>query len=62
MVQFYMFYSDTDDSPSIDRLIPELGYIKGNVNVISLRANIIKNNATKDELIKIANWMESKGL
>ena len=62
MVQFYMFYSDTDNSPSIDRLIPELGYIKGNVNVISLRANIIKNNATKDELIKIANWMESKGL
>lgn len=38
------------DSPSLDRIIPELGYIKGNVWVISYRANMIKNNASLEEL------------
>lgn len=28
-----------DDSPSIDKFIPELGYVKGNVSVISFKAN-----------------------
>lgn len=37
-------------SPSVDRIYPELGYIKGNVRVISLRANILKNNATLAEI------------
>jgi len=49
-----------DSSPTIDRIIPELGYIKGNVMVISWRANRIKNNATVEELRKIANWLEVK--
>lgn len=30
------------NSPSLDRIIPELGYTKGNVMVISKRANMIK--------------------
>ena len=38
------------DSPSLDRINPNLGYIKGNVWVISYRANMIKNNATLEEL------------
>lgn len=38
------------DSPSIDRIIPELGYIKGNIRIISNRANLLKNNATIEEL------------
>lgn len=38
------------DSPSLDRIIPELGYIKGNVRVLSARANLLKNNASLDEL------------
>lgn len=41
-------------SPSIDRLIPAIGYVKGNVWVISHRANSLKNNATSDELFKVA--------
>jgi hypothetical protein len=36
----------TDHSPSIDRIIPHLGYVKGNIQVISLIANRIKTNAT----------------
>lgn len=42
------------DSPSLDRLLPAEGYVKGNVAVISNRANAIKNNATADELELIA--------
>lgn len=38
------------DSPSVDRIIPELGYTKGNIRVISNRANLLKNNATVEEL------------
>lgn len=39
-----------DDSPSIDRIKPELGYLKGNIRIISNRANLLKNNATVKEL------------
>ena len=45
------------DSPSLDRIIPELGYVKGNIQVISNKANSMKNNATKEELVRFANWI-----
>jgi len=38
------------DSPSVDRIRPELGYTKGNVRIISNRANTLKCNATIEEL------------
>jgi len=38
------------NAPSLDRIIPELGYVKGNVRVISARANLLKNDATISEL------------
>ena len=38
------------DSPSLDRIVPELGYVPGNVRVISARANLLKNDATVSEL------------
>lgn len=37
-------------SPTIDRIICEKGYIKGNVQVISHKANCAKNNLTLEEL------------
>jgi len=43
-------------SPSLDRKVPSLGYIKGNVWVISFKANAIKQNATIQELeLLVAN-------
>jgi hypothetical protein len=39
---------------SLDRIHNERGYVKGNVIVISLRANLLKGQATLDELQKIA--------
>lgn len=37
--------------PSLDRIDSSKGYIKGNVMVISHRANMLKNNSTADELL-----------
>ena len=39
-----------DNSPSLDKIKPLLGYVKGNVWVISARANRIKYDATLEEL------------
>lgn len=36
--------------PSLDRIDSSKGYVKGNVRVISKRANMLKNNATIEEL------------
>lgn len=47
-------------SPSLDRLVPELGYVPGNVVVISFRANLLKNNATVLELEAVASWLRAR--
>lgn len=39
-----------DSSPSLDRINPQKGYVKGNVRIICNRANRIKADATLDEL------------
>jgi len=51
-------YKSNPNSPSLDRLNPSLGYIKGNVSVISNLANVIKNSGTAEDHRKIAEWME----
>lgn len=45
------------NSPSLDRIIPELGYVPGNICVISHRANRIKTDATPDELRRVADYV-----
>lgn len=47
-----------DGSPTIDRIINDLGYVKGNVIVISWRANRIKSDATLAELKAIVAFYE----
>jgi hypothetical protein len=38
-----------NNSPTLDRIQPDLGYTKGNVRVISHRANALKSNMTLEE-------------
>ena len=47
---------NNDLTPSIDRIDPKKGYVKGNIIVVSMRANRIKTDATVDEIRKVANF------
>lgn len=47
-----------DGTPSVDRVIPSLGYVKGNVRIISERANRLKQDASLDELRALVRYVE----
>ena len=46
------------NSPSLDRINPKMGYVKGNVKVISVRANTIKQNATAEEIQAVFEYVK----
>lgn len=48
----------TDNSPTLDRIRPHRGYVKGNVAVISSLANRIKTDATLEQVEKVLRWMK----
>jgi hypothetical protein len=45
-----------DFSPSLDRIDPNKGYVKGNVMVISYRANRMKQDSNPDEMIALGEY------
>lgn len=49
----------TDNSPSLDRIDNSSGYVKGNVHIISMRANRIKSDATLQELKSVVKYLDS---
>jgi hypothetical protein len=51
-----------NNSPSLDKIIPELGYIEGNCAIISHRGNRIKSNGTIDEHRRIIKYMAEQQL
>lgn len=51
-------YKNSPNNPSLDKIIPEKGYTKGNVWVISNRANTLKNDATTQELKTLVENLE----
>lgn len=48
-------------SPSLDKIIPEKGYVEGNVQWLTKRVNLIKNNLNNDEFIELCNKIVKKG-
>jgi hypothetical protein len=46
-------------APSLDRIIPELGYVPGNVRFISNRANTLKSDGTAAEMRLVLADLES---
>lgn len=51
-----------DHSPSLDRVVPELGYVPGNVVVISWLANRLKNNATLEQLEALVTYIHNQSI
>lgn len=49
-----------DNSPSVDRIDNDRPYEKGNIAIISLRANFLKRNGTAEEHRRIADWMDQR--
>ena len=47
------------DSPSLDRVKPELGYVRGNIVVMSHLANTLKSYGTSEQHRQIADWMDT---
>ena len=41
------------NSPTIDKIVPSKGYVKGNIQVISYRANSLKSDASFEEIEKM---------
>lgn len=55
---FALKVNDCDCTPSIDRIDPLLGYVKGNIQIISNKANRIKSNATWEEILLVAEFVK----
>lgn len=49
-----------DGSPSLDRIIPALGYIQGNCFIISSKANRMKQENTLETLEKIIQYIKER--
>ena len=47
-----------ENSPSLDQIIPGKGYNLENIQILSWRANRIKNDGTPEELIKIGTYLQ----
>lgn len=45
---------------TIDKVVPELGYVPGNVFIISWRANKLKSDMTFEELENILKYMKER--
>ena len=51
--------TNTEYAASLDRIDSTKGYVKGNIQVISTKANVLKNNASIKDLKTFAKWVLS---
>jgi hypothetical protein len=55
-------HGPSPNSPSLDKIRPELGYVAGNVQVISNRANTMKQDASLEEIVALGRWAQSRSM
>jgi len=55
-----LFGGDKKTSPSLDRIDPTKGYVRGNIAWISDRANTIKTDANSEQILKVAKWLKKQ--
>ncbi len=58
-IKLFKNHKTSFNSATVDRIIPNLGYIPGNVIVISCKANQIKNNGTPNEILKVGYFFKN---
>lgn len=55
-----------DNTPALDKIIPSMGYVQGNVRFISTKANTMKTDATIEQLLTFAknikNYLQEKDI
>ncbi len=49
-----------DHSPSLDRINPLLGYVKGNLRVISHKGNRWKDDMTREDVQRLLDYFDGK--
>jgi hypothetical protein len=49
------------NSPSVDRIFPAKGYVRGNLRWVSFLANAIMNQANADQILRVGNWLKDQG-
>ena len=50
----------TKDTASLDRIDSSRGYVRGNVQIISLLANLMKSDASPEELLAFSRWVREQ--
>lgn len=58
-IEFEWGRESSNSSPSLDRIIPSLGYVEGNVAWISKKANSLKSDGTLDQFERLALYLKS---
>lgn len=53
---------EVGQGPSLDRIDPALGYVEGNVRIISMRANALRSDGTWSELARVAAYAASRDM
>lgn len=48
-----------DRSPTVDKIVPTLGYVISNIAIICWKCNVIKKDATLLELKSLLTWMSN---
>ncbi|GMH98385.1 hypothetical protein TrVE_jg8791 [Triparma verrucosa] len=50
------------ESPSIDKIVPHLGYVETNCKIVSFKGNMLKGMMTREYYTNLGNYMTSVGL